>query len=70
MTSAPARLGAHASITAATMRRESHSPQARSGGSTRLICRSVNALAIAAPRDRAEPRVGTTPSSATDVYND
>jgi hypothetical protein len=41
-----------------TMRREAHSPQARSGGSTALICRRVSPLTAAAPRDRIEPRVG------------
>src|ERR1700684_2040771 len=52
----PAIDGPKVSMTVATMRRDSHSPQACSGGSTALICRNVSVLTSAAPRDRSEPR--------------
>ena len=40
----------------ATIWRDSHSPHARSGGSTALICRRVRLLTAAALRERSEPR--------------
>jgi hypothetical protein len=46
-------------MTPATIWRDAHRPQARSGGSTALICRNVNVLTSAAPRDRSDPRPGT-----------
>ena len=45
-------------MTRATICRDAHSPHARSGGKTALICRNVTLLIVAAPRDRSDPRVG------------
>jgi hypothetical protein len=51
----------------ATIWREVHNPQARSGGSTALIWRSVSPLTFAAPRERNEPRMGMSGSLALGV---
>ena len=56
--------GPHVAMTVATIWRDSHKPQDFSGGSTALICRKVIALAVAAARERSDPRVGTIGSTA------
>jgi hypothetical protein len=43
----------------ATIWRDNHSPQARSGGITLVIGRRVYVLTAAAPRDLNDPRAGT-----------
>jgi hypothetical protein len=48
-------------MTVARISRDNRKPQARSGGSTALIWRSVSALTAAALRDRVDPFVGTAP---------
>ena len=57
-TRVPASEGPKASMTPAMIRRDSHKPQACSGGSTALICRNVAMLTSAAERERNDPRVG------------
>jgi hypothetical protein len=59
--------GPQVAMTVATIWRDSHKPQNFSGGSTALICRNVIALAVAAARERSDPRVGT--SGSTDGVN-
>ena len=54
-TPVPASDGPKVSMIRATICRDAHSPHARSGGRTALICRSVRLLTVAAPRDRSEP---------------
>jgi hypothetical protein len=51
-------------MTRAMMRRDAHRPQARSGGSTALICRRVTVLIAAAPRLLIEPRAGRVSATA------
>jgi hypothetical protein len=41
------------------IRRDAHSPHARSGGIAALIGRMVTVLKVAAARERTEPRAGT-----------
>jgi hypothetical protein len=47
-------------MTRAMIWRDSQMPHARSGGITPLTGRNVYALTAAAPRERNEPRAGTT----------
>ena len=54
----PASDGPKESMILAMIWRDAHRPHARSGGSTALICRRVNPLTAAAPRDRIDPRAG------------
>src|ERR1700722_11296998 len=55
----PVSDGPKASMTVATIRRDSHRLHAHSGGRTALIGRNVVMLTRAAERDRSDPRVGT-----------
>jgi hypothetical protein len=47
-------------MTLAMICRDSQMPHARSGGTKPLIGRMVIALTAAAPRERKDPRAGTT----------
>jgi hypothetical protein len=50
-------------MTREIIRRDSQIPQARSGGTSPLNGRKVYVLTAAAPRDRNDPRDGTTMSA-------
>jgi hypothetical protein len=52
--------GPNVPMTLAMIRRDSQIPHARSGGISPLIGRNVNVLTAAAPRERSDPRAGTS----------
>src|ERR1700753_835154 len=62
-TRVPVSEGPKVAMTRELIRRDSQIPQARSGGTSPLNGRSVYVLTAAAPRDRSDPRVGTTMSA-------
>src|ERR1700712_4133290 len=59
-TCVPASDGPKVSMIRATIWRDAHRPHGCSGGRTALILRRVAMLTTAAPRDRMEPRFGTS----------